>query len=231
MVAVPVAVGPSLVVAPVRTSPVVVGRRADPVARVDANPSQVVLADSPDIDVAPIDRVAATDDRPVVDARAVADAADPAGAVIDARAVADAADPAGAVVDAGPVADAADPAGAVVDAGRLPMPPTPPGRLSMPGRLPMPPTPPGRLSMPGRLPMPPTPPGRLSMPGGCRRRRAGCPGPIRGLPGDRRLADGWAGLRDDLRRVAGLQDGRRRDDHLQVTDEGMASGRLRRGCG
>ena len=106
VVAVPVAVGPSLVVAPVRASPVVVGGRADPVARVDADPGQVVLADPPDVDVAPIDRVAATDDRPIADARPVADAGPIADArpVVDARPIADA----GSVVDARSVADAAD---------------------------------------------------------------------------------------------------------------------------
>ncbi len=113
-------------VAPVRTSPLVVGRRTDPVARVDADPGRVVLADPPDIDVAPVDRVAAADDRAVVDAadpaKVVADAADPSdptGAVVDAADPTDATDPAGAVVDAGSVADPADPAGAVVDAGSV----------------------------------------------------------------------------------------------------------------
>src|SRR5206468_2303297 len=107
VVAVPVPVGPPLVVAPVRAPPVVVGRRSDPVTRVDADPGQVVLADPADVDVAPIDRVAAAGNRPVIDTWPVTDTTDPAGAAVDARAIAHAPDPAGAVVDARAVADSA----------------------------------------------------------------------------------------------------------------------------
>ena len=155
VVAVPVTVGPSLVVAPVRASPAVVCGRANPVARVDADPGHVVLADPPDVDVAPIDRVAATDDRPIADAsrlsmpgdcrcragyRCRGDCRRPAGyrCRVGCRCPARSAADAGSVIDARAIADAAAPvidaraiadARPVIDAGRLPT----PGRLSMPG--------------------------------------------------------------------------------------------------
>ena len=114
VVAMPVTVGPSLVVAPVCTAPAVVCGRASPKTRVNRSIDEFTASR------AIVDARAVADARPIVDARAIPDARTviDAGSVVDARAIPDARPviDTRAVADARPIVDAR----AIADAGLSP---------------------------------------------------------------------------------------------------------------